>query len=108
MATHIVQYSVKHYQSDIWARERIPSSLRWRALIKGIKQLVLSGRVILEATYGEEYDLASGLLHGEYYFSTIYVGRKTIKQKGVRHQLRKTCQLASLQPIHIPKWEGMK
>jgi len=105
MATHLVRHSVKHYQSDIWARERIPSSLRLRALIKGIKQFVFSGRVILKATYQEHYDLASGLLHGGYYFSTIYVGRKTIKRKGLRHQVRQSYQSACLQPLHIAKWE---
>ena len=83
MATHrVIAYST------LLTGRGISRSFRFLALKQGIKGLINRGRLVIEASYAEAVNPISGFQVGRYYFETIYLGRKAIKRRGIRHRIR--------------------
>lgn len=54
-----------------------------------LRQFQKQGRVVLSGKYRETHDIREDAYWGEYCFTTVYIGRKAIFRRGIKHALRK-------------------
>ena len=85
----IVTHPIKQYEVCVYGETTgAVASLKLRSLKAGIWGLLRRGRVTLNAHWGTHISLPTFSYVGTWLFEVVYVGRKTIKCSGVRHQLR--------------------
>lgn len=85
-ATH----PVKLYYNELYKKyDELSLHEKCQLLRKGISSLLDIGRVVLSTKYYSEYDMWGGYYKGSYCYRVIYIGRKAVWRKGVRHMLRK-------------------
>lgn len=102
MTKRFVKHNVLRYESLITGKGEIAPSLKFYALKKSIKGLLERGRAVIEASYAEARNPIDDFVIGRFAFDVVYLGRKSIKRNGFRHNLRHTRKEFISQPICIP------
>ncbi len=99
--TNFATHNVLRYESLVTGTREIASSLKFYALKKSIKGLIERGRVVISASYAEARNPIDDFVVGCFAFEVVYLGRKSVKRKGIRHNMRHSHREFMLQPISI-------
>ena len=103
MTIKTVSHPIKLYGIDVWSELGISGYLKSKALRSGIQDLLCKGRAVITAGYDKRFDVLNLSYQGVWAFETVYLGRKAVHKKGIRHQLRKAYQ--GFNPYVIPDYE---
>lgn len=96
-ATH----NVLRYESLVIGTGEIASSLKFYALKKSIRGLLKRGRAVISVNYNEARNPIDDFVVGFFAFEVVYLGRKSVKRKGIRHNMRHSHREFMSQPISI-------
>jgi len=100
LATHPIKLYWNYAVSDYPLDDPEKSFL----LKAGIRSLLDIGRISLSAEYGEKFIPQARAVRGEYVFEAVYIGRKAVYQKGIRHHFREKHRDFMKQPLCIPRY----
>ena len=102
MTKRFATHNVLRYESLVVGNNTIGPSLKFCALKKSVKDLIERGRVVLSADYDELRNPYNDFVLGRFAFDIVYLGRKAVHQKGIRHHFREKYREFISQPISIP------
>ena len=97
-----VSHPIKLYSIDVWSKSDT-FCLKSRALRSGIRELLSRGRAVITAEYAQRFDVVNFCYQGIWAFETVYLGRKSVRRKGIRRQLREARK--GFNPYIIPDYE---
>ena len=102
MTKQIATHKVIHYESLVTGTKTISSTLKFLALKKSIKGLLERGRAVIAVNYAEARNPIGDFVVGSFAFEAVYLGRKAVNHKGIRHKLRSAHKEFVSQSISIP------
>lgn len=107
MVNGTATHRIISYQRIVTGKLSIPRAHKYYVLKDTVRGLLDKGRIVLSVDCEEIKSPISDFVIGFFKFDTVYVGRKSVKVKNIRHRLRGVHRKFLSQPMVVSLPQGV-
>ena len=101
MRSSKVTHPVKTWWVRGYSDEEVSESLKYDILKRAMRDLTSKGRLVLSCEYASVRIARMRCYESAFLFETVYIGRKAVNKKGIRHTMRSSMRKMKDRPVVV-------